>query len=31
MISGFHEGGAGMVIVKDGNRCQFYDLELKDA
>jgi hypothetical protein len=29
MISGFHEGGAGMVIVKDGNRYQFYDPEFK--
>jgi hypothetical protein len=29
MISGFHEGGVGMVIVKDGNRYQFYDPELK--
>jgi hypothetical protein len=29
MISGFHEGGAEMVIVKDGNRYQFYDPEFK--
>jgi hypothetical protein len=29
MISGFHEGGADMVIVKDGNRYQFYDPDLK--
>jgi hypothetical protein len=29
MIYGFHEGGAEMVIVKDGNRYQFYDPEFK--
>jgi hypothetical protein len=29
MISGFHEGGAEMMIVKDGNRYQFYDPEFK--
>jgi hypothetical protein len=29
MISGFHEGGAEMVIVKDGNQYQFYDPEFK--
>jgi len=29
MISGFHEGGAEMVVVKDGNRYQFYDPEFK--
>jgi hypothetical protein len=29
MISGFHEGGTEIVIVKDGNRYQFYDPEFK--
>ncbi len=29
MISGFHEGGAEMVVVKDGNHYEFYDPEFK--
>jgi len=29
MISGFHEGGAEMVVVKDGNRYELYDPEFK--
>ncbi len=29
MVAGFHDGGGTMVVVKDGNRYQFYDPELK--
>ncbi len=29
MVAGFHDGGPAIVVVRDGNRYQFYDADLK--
>ena len=29
MVGGFHDGGSAMVVIKNGNKYQFYDPELK--